>query len=284
MILNSILILGGSGLIFGVILAVVSRKFAVAVDPKEELITKLLPGVNCGACGFPGCSGYANAMVTGKAAAGLCPAASGEAVKKIGEILGIEVEVREKKVAKVMCGGQDSELKYIYRGIESCFSARQVAGGFRSCGFSCLGLGDCVKACPVDAINYERNRIPEINPEKCTACGKCLDACPVKVIRLVPAGAGVYVKCNSNDRGPAVKKICKTGCFTCKICVKFCPQQAISIVAELAVIDYRQCNNCGICVQKCPAGTILFTPAYKGGLAAAESKAETAGTNNQNQP
>jgi len=263
MIITSILILGGSGLIFGIVLSVVSKKFAVAVDPKEELITRTLPGANCGACGFAGCAGYANALVTGKAAAGLCPAASDEITKKIGEILGVEVELREKTVAKVACGGQDSDLKYAYKGIESCYAAKLLADGFRSCRYSCLGMGDCVKTCLFDAMAHKKGAIPEIDPEKCTACRKCIDACPAGVIRLVPAGAGVYIKCSSNDRGTAVKKICKTGCFTCRLCVKFCPQKAINIENELAVIDYKLCNNCGICVEKCPAGTILFTPAFK---------------------
>ena len=69
-ILNSVLVLGALGLIFGAILAYASKKFAVDVDERVESILEVLPGANCGGCGFPGCGGLANAIVEGKAEIG----------------------------------------------------------------------------------------------------------------------------------------------------------------------------------------------------------------------
>ncbi len=259
MILNTVILLGGIGLVFGFILAVAAKKFAVPVDPRQEHLLRILPGANCGACGFPGCSGYAEAMIKEGADPGLCTAGGTETVEKIGEILGREASLRERRVARVLCGGRDCEQKFNYVGINECYAASSVAGGFKSCRYACLGLGDCVKACNFDAIRWEPGKIPEIIPQKCTACGKCIEACPVNVIKLIPEKAEVYVKCGSHDKGPSVKKICKAGCFACRICVKFCPEKAITIEENLAVIDYSRCNGCGICVKKCPSKTIIYT-------------------------
>lgn len=259
MILNTVILLGGIGLVFGFILAVAAKKFAVPVDPRQEHLTRILPGVNCGACGFPGCSGYAEALIKEGTDPGMCTVGGEEAAKKIGEILGKEVTLREKQVARVLCGGRDCELKFNYIGINECHAANSVAGGFKSCRYACLGLGDCVKVCDFDAIRWEPGKIPEIIPQKCTACGKCIEACPGNVIKLIPEKAEVYVKCSSQDKGPSVKKICKTGCFACRICVKFCPEKAITMDENLAVIDYGKCKGRGICVEKCPSKTIIYT-------------------------
>ena len=258
MILLSVITLGGLGLLFGLFLALAGKKFAVKVDPREEQILKILPGSNCGACGYAGCRGMAEALVRGEAGANSCPVISEETTLRVGEILGEKVEVKEAEVARVMCQSDESKVKYDYRGVEDCRAAHLLAGGYKACTYACLGLGTCKLVCPFDAIHWEKGRTPEILMDKCTACGKCVEVCPTEVISLIPKKAKVYVKCNSHDKGSVVRKICKVGCIACGICVKVCEPEAIKIENNLAVIDYDKCTNCGICVEKCPTNSIVM--------------------------
>ena len=254
----AVITLGGLGLVFGILLAFAGAKFAVKVDPREEMILKILPGSNCGACGFAGCRSMAEALVRGEEGAISCPAISQETVYKIGEILGKEVKLREAEVARVMCQGDESKLKYDYTGVEDCQAAHLLAGGHKACSYACLGLGSCYVVCPFDAIRWEKGKTPDILMDKCTACGKCVEICPTKVISLIPKKAKVYVKCNSRDKGAIVRKICKLGCIACGICVKVCQPGAIKIENNLAIIDYEKCTNCGICVEECPTHSIVM--------------------------
>jgi len=256
-IINSVLILGGISLVLGCIIIIALRKYSFPTDPRQNKIQELLPGSNCGACSFNGCNEYAEAMVMIGAEPGLCCVIDDDTAKKIGGILGREAHLKEKQVACVLCQGENSELKYKYSGTEECLAASIVSGGFRSCENACLGFGDCASACSFSAISWQKGQIPEIIAEKCNACGKCLKVCPVNIIRLIPRSAGIYVKCNVQNKGLTIKKMCTVGCFTCGDCVKTCPEKAITIVNELAKIDYSKCTNCGICVDNCPSGVLL---------------------------
>lgn len=258
MVFFAVITLGGLGLLFGFLLAVAGKKFAVKVDPRQEEILKILPGSNCGACGFAGCTGMAEALARKGAGVASCPVVGAETLRKIGEILGEEIQVREAQVARVMCQGDESKVKYDYRGVEDCRAAHLLAGGHKACSYACLGLGSCQTVCPFDAIRWEKGKTPEILMDKCTACGKCVEVCPTKVISLIPKRAKVYVKCNSLDKGAIVRKICKLGCIACGICVKVCEPGAIKIENNLAIIDYEKCTNCGICVEKCPTKSIVM--------------------------
>jgi len=257
MVLFAVAVLGGLGLLFGFLLAVAGKKFAVEVDPRQEMVLKILPGSNCGACGFAGCSGMAEALVRGEIGAVTCPVVTQEVLSKIGEIIGKKLEVKEAEVARVMCQGDESKVKYDYNGVEDCRAAHLLAGGYKACSYACLGLGSCKEVCPFDAINWEKGKTPEILMDKCTACGKCVEVCPTEVISLIPKKAKVYVKCNSLDRGAVVRKICKFGCIACGACVKVCEPGAIRIENNLAIIDYEKCTNCGACVEVCPTKSIV---------------------------
>ncbi len=247
------------GAVFGAILAFAAKVFAVEKDPREEAIIGCLPGANCGGCGFPGCAGYAAAVVAGKAPVNNC-AAGGEAVAaQIAEIMGVVAGETVKQIAAVHCTGCGVDhTKYNYVGVQDCLAASRVAGGGAlACDFGCLGLGTCEKVCPFDAIHV-KNGVAVVDEEKCKACSKCVDACPRHLIALEPykTKKHVAIPCSSKAKGPVVTKVCSNGCIGCSLCAKACPKEAITIENFLAKIDYDKCIGCTLCAQKCPRGLI----------------------------
>lgn len=256
-IISSIAVLGGLGLTFGAILAYASKKFAVEIDERVEKIMAVLPGANCGGCGFPGCGGLASAIVNGDAPVNGCPVGGVDCTSKIGEIMGISADVSEKKVAKVICKGncKTSKDKYKYEGISDCRAAATLNSGAKSCEFGCLGLGTCKDVCKFDAITIIDN-IAVIDEEKCVMCGKCIEVCPKKVISIKPFNQDIVVECNSKDFGKAVKEKCSVGCIGCGICYKSCKFDAIEFENKIAKINYDKCVGCMVCVEKCPTKVI----------------------------
>lgn len=255
-ILKAALTLGALGLIMGVLLAVASRIFAVHTDERVEQIAALLPGANCGGCGFAGCSAYASAVVRGEASPSACVAGGAAAAQGIAKILGVDVDTRERRVAHVYCSGGDvTARRFQYTGVQSCFAASRVANGPVECTFACLGFGDCVKSCAFDAIHIEGGHA-FVDRDRCTGCGKCASTCPRKIIGLIPAAAPISVNCSSRDRGAFVRSVCEAGCIGCTLCVKKCEHDAIHVVDNLARIDYEKCVGCGECLKVCPRGII----------------------------
>ncbi len=258
--LEAIISLGSLGILFGVLLAVASKAFEVQVDPKEEEIMEILPGANCGACGYPGCSAYAAAVAKGEADINDCPVGGPKLAAEIGAIMGREASFQENRItATVRCNGDNSSApkRFEYQGIETCSAADIVANGFKGCSYGCLGLGDCVKVCEFDAIHVNDKGIAVVNEDKCVSCKKCVTACPRDIIYMDPVREFVHVLCNSYAKGPIVRSVCSVGCIACGICEKNCPTDAIIVVDNLAVINYDKCINCGLCEKKCPMNTIL---------------------------
>jgi electron transport complex protein RnfB len=256
-ILIAILVLGALGLIFGVGLAVASKKLAVASNPKLEEVQHLLPGSNCGACGNPGCFGFAENLISGKSLIQGCRVCSDESREKIAKVLGLAIEKQNKKIATLHCnGGLKVKDKYIYDGVNDCIAANLVLGGQKSCVFACLGFGTCVQACPFGAISISAQALPQVDKIKCRSCNKCILACPKKLFSLIAVNNTVYVACSSHDLGKDVKSVCPVGCIGCKLCEKACKFDAIHVLDNLAVIDYHKCTSCQECVKVCPAKTI----------------------------
>ena len=247
------------GVIFGIALAVVASKFVVKVDPKVDQVRETLPGANCGACGFAGCMGYAEAVVGNPdVAPNLCAPGKSPVAQKIAQITGKAAGAVDPKIARVFCQGgrSKSQRRFIYSGVMDCTAAVLAAGGDKSCDFGCLGYATCMRACPFDAITMSEDSLPVISKEKCTACGKCVAACPKQVIELGLMSKAVVISCHSRDKGIDVKKKCQVGCIACGICVRTCPVDAIKIDNNLARIDHSKCITCGLCVKKCPTSAI----------------------------
>src|SRR5512139_2103230 len=258
-VLYGLVVLAALGVVFGIALAIVASKFVVKVDPKVEQVRETLPGANCGACGFAGCMGYAEAVVGNPdVAVSMCAPGKSAVADKIAEITGKKAEKVDPKIARVFCQGGTSlsQRTFIYTGVQDCTAAVLAAGGDKSCEFGCLGYATCMRACPFDAITMSADNLPLINPDKCTACGKCVAACPKQVIELAKSSKAVVISCHSRDKGVDVKKKCQVGCIACGICVRTCPVDAIKIDNNLARIDHEKCIVCGLCVKKCPTSAI----------------------------
>ncbi len=257
-IIIPLVVLGLLGFLLGIGLGIASKKFAVEKDPRFDAILGILPGANCGACGFPGCAGYAEALLAGKIKPGVCPAGGENAAEKLSELLGVEAGEAGKSSARIFCGGDTAKTKAGYEGINTCAAASLVCSGNIKCGYGCLGFGDCSSVCPFGAITARKNLPPEIDEKKCTACGICVQACPKKIIKLVPKDKRYIIACSSKDKARAVKRACDTGCIACGLCVKKCPSKAITVKDNLAVIDYSACTNAGGCFKVCPTKCIQW--------------------------
>ncbi len=258
-IIYSIIILGGIGLACGTMLLVASKFFFVPLDERVGELIQLLPGANCGACGFAGCAQYAKGLIAGNTASNACRVLDQEKSASISSLLGVEGGAADRAKAVLRCQGVEGVVQKNsdFMGLTTCRAAALFFGGDKDCPYACLGFGDCVEVCPFQAISRGKNGLIAIDPEKCTGCGKCLAECPKGMLLLVPEKSEVVVACLSKDRAKRVSQACKKGCIACKRCEKACPVKAITVEDNLARIDFQLCNNCGLCLEACPTKSIL---------------------------
>ena len=218
-----------TGLLLGLFLGVMGKKFYVEVDQKEIDVRAELPGNNCGGCGYAGCDALAKAIAAGEAPANACPVGGAPVAAKIGAIMGEEVGESVRMTAMNVVPN----------------------GGSKACTYGCMGYGSCVKACPFDAIHIV-NGIAVVDKGKCKACGKCVAVCPRHLIEIIPYKSNYTVNCSSNDKGKDVMSACSVGCIGCMLCTKQCEFGAITVENNIAHIDYSKCTGCGKCAEKCP--------------------------------
>lgn len=261
----TLIFIAGIGAVFGIGLAFAAQRFAVQIDPRIDEVKGMLAGAHCGACGFPGCEQYAEAVVKNPdVSPNLCTPGGKRAAEAVALITGKAASAAEPIFSRIMCQGdwKRSQKRFKYEGIEDCRAALLAGGGDKSCIYGCLGYGTCVKACPFDAMHMSQERLPVVDMGKCTGCRKCEKACPKNVIEVLPGGKAVLVLCHSKDKGGQTRKNCQVGCIACGKCEKVCPFDAPSVENNIARIDISKCKVCGLCVPECPTDAIKdFIPA-----------------------
>lgn len=257
-IISSVILLAAIALIIGIFLGVSSEIFKVEVDEKVLKVRACLPGNNCGGCGYAGCDALASAIAKGEASVNQCPVGGEAVAKRISEVMGVTADAMDKQVAFVHCDGTcvNASKAYEYNGEKDCRIAASLPNaGEKACANACLGYGTCVKACEFDAIHII-DGVAVVDEEKCVACKSCINACPMKVIELVPYGKKHKVKCSNKEKGKTAMNACKVSCIACGMCEKNCPKNAIKVTNNVAVINYKDCDDCGTCAEKCPRKSI----------------------------
>jgi len=239
----------------GLALGFFKEKFNVEKDPKVEAVENALPGYNCGACGYPGCPGYAEAVAKGEAPITRCAPGGKAVADSLAALMGVNASTVDI-VAVLACQGHKdaAPVKGSYVGVKTCRAAKLSAGGTKLCAWGCMGYGDCVAVCMFDAIKVLDDGLPHVDYTKCTGCGLCIKECPSQLLHAVPRErVGSMVICSNRAVVKAtVMKSCKVGCIKCGICVKSCPEQCITMVNGIPVTDFAKCTSCGVCVEKCP--------------------------------
>lgn len=250
-ILTATLLMGGLAVLFGIVLAIVERRFWIQTDPRVDEVEALLPGINCGACGESGCRGVAEGIVAGDLEVNACPVGGQAAANQIGELLGRSAQVGPTKKAVIRC---QPELKNppVYTGIDTCLGYQTLIGGTLGCAYGCVGLGDCQAVCPVGAIEANEQGHMQVDEALCTGCGLCIKACPRSIIALREPDEALQLLCRNPEKGKQVLAVCNSGCIACGLCVKACTYGALKMENNLPVVDYQLCEECGDCVAKCP--------------------------------
>ena len=266
-ILLSVIVLGTVALLASVVLWTCSKRFAVDEDPRISKVVELLPGANCGGCGFAGCGGFAESLVKGADAGSLdgmvCPVSGSEVMSQIAKVLGVSASVADPLIAVVCCDGSCEHrprTDVSYDGLSTCASMHSCGLCETGCGYGCLGCGDCCEVCQFGAININSTTgLPEVDEEKCVACGACVEACPRHIIELRrkgPKRRRVFVACRNKDKGAVAKRACAVACIGCSKCVKECKFEAITVIDNLSYIDSTKCRLCRRCVEVCPTHAI----------------------------
>ncbi len=263
-IIWTIAVLAGLGLILALLLFLLAKKFKVEEDPRIDEVEKVMPGANCGGCGFAGCRAFADSAVKAPNLDNhYCPVGGNDVMKQVAAILGYEVKEKAPEVAVVRCNGTcaNRPRTNTYDGVQSCKVKAALYAGDTACGFGCLGCGDCAAACQFGALSMDpETGLPVVDEQKCTACGACVKACPKSIIELRPKGPRgmkVFVSCVNKDKGPVAKKACAAACIGCGICAKTCTHDAIVVEGNVAYIDASKCKLCRECEAMCPTGSII---------------------------
>ena len=253
-ILITVGVLCAIGAVCALLLVLASKYMAVPVDERFPAIRGCLPGANCGACGYAGCDGYANALTAGEESKiNKCIAGGKSVAMALADTMGVEFEAVAEVNAYVLCSGscKVTDKKADYTGTRTCAAAKLLHSGDGACRYGCLGYGDCASVCHEHAINIV-NGVARINDIRCMGCGACVRTCPQQIITVLPKNIEQFVGCSNHDRGPAVKAVCSAGCIGCGLCAKKCPQGAITMKSNLPFIDYNKCIGCIECMDACP--------------------------------
>jgi len=269
-----ILTLGLLTLALAGLIAVANKKLYVYEDPRIDQVEDMLPHANCGACGFPGCRPFAEALVSGQVLPGKCSVSSDDGRAAIASFLGVALGAEEKRVARLACnGGMNVAINQAYyKGVSTCQAATLISGGGKACSWGCLGYGDCEVVCDFDAISMNEFGIPVVDVQKCTACGDCVEACPKGLFSIHPISHRLWVACKSLEAGDEVLDVCDVGCTACGKCAMDAEDNMITMVKNLPVINYSKNHKTQDPIQRCPTGAIVWLDDKDGIIKGKEAK------------
>ncbi len=265
LVLNAVAAVAGLTIVLASLLVVANRWLQVAEDPRIGSVEQMLPHTNCGACGYPGCRAFAEALVSGEVLPGKCSVGTSADHARIAAFLGVEIGSQEKQVARLACAGGNNVARHRahYQGLGTCAAAALVAGGGKACFWGCLNLGDCQQACTFDAIDMNSHQLPEVDEDRCTACGDCVQACPKDLFSLHPVSHRLWVACSSLAQGDEILEDCEVACTGCERCAIDAPAQ-IEMRNHLPVIDYQKGPFTAQPTERCPTGSIVWIDEQKG--------------------
>jgi len=259
-ILIAIAALGGLTFLLALMLVLANKKLYVYEDPRIDAVEEMLPHANCGACGYPGCRPFAEALVSGEALPGKCTVSTEEGRARIADYLGVALGGDERQVARLACAGgaNVARLQAQYEGLESCQAAALVSGGGKGCSWGCLGYGDCEVVCDFDAIAMDAQGLPVVDVDKCTACGDCVEACPKDLFSLEPMSHHLWVACKNQDMGDEILEECEVACTACGRCAMDAPGDLIEMAYNLPVVKHATAFETKEPIQRCPTGAIVW--------------------------
>ncbi|PIE88965.1 MAG: Fe-S cluster protein [Acidobacteria bacterium] len=266
MILVAVGAMGGLTVTLSLLLVIANKKLYVHEDPRVDDVEDMLPHANCGACGYPGCRPFAEALVANQTTPGKCSVSTPEGLEEIAIYLDVEVGAGQKMVARLACAGGNNVArnKVDYEGMRTCRAAALVAGGGKKCSWGCLGLADCMDVCDFDAIHMNSFSLPVVNESKCTACNACVVVCPKDLFSLQPVENRLWVACKNEEEGNKVLEDCQVGCTACSRCAFDAPESLISMKKNLPVIDYSKPHKTTVPIQRCPTGAIVWLDEKRG--------------------
>lgn len=260
-ILVAVIVSFALAFLIGILLGVFKKIFYVPANEKALAIREVLPGANCGGCGYPGCDGFANACALGNAPANGCTAGGAAVAQAVANVLGVTVDA-ENYVAVLACQGDCEKAvpRGVYKGVKNCAACHQAVNGNKMCNWGCMGFGDCVSVCQFGALSMGKDGLPKVDTKKCTGCGMCVKACPRHLFSLVPLSRkGSIALCsNRNENKPAILKSCKIGCIKCLKCERACAFDAIKVTNGIPITNYEKCTSCNKCVTDCPTHVLAL--------------------------
>lgn len=273
MVLIAIAALGGLTLVLAVMLVIANRKLYVYEDPRIDMVEGMLPLANCGACGYPGCRPFAEALVHGDTLPAKCTVSSDEGAEAIADYLGVALGQQEKEVARLACAGGTNVARNRarYQGLESCQAASLVSGGGKGCFWGCLGFADCEAACDFDAIHMDAHGLPVVDTDQCTACGDCVEVCPKDLFSIQPVSHQLWVACKNLESGDEILDECQVACTACGRCAMDAQGDLIVMKNNLPFIDYSLVQNKEP-IQRCPTGAIVWLDEKLGAVKGRDSK------------
>ncbi|PWJ44639.1 RnfABCDGE type electron transport complex subunit B [Sediminitomix flava] len=272
-IIIALSVLGGLSLLLAIMLVAANKKLYVYEDPRIDIVEDMLPKANCGACGFPGCRPFSEALTDGTVLPGKCTVSAEETRTQIADFLGVSLGNEEKRVARLACAGGTNVAinRARYTGVDSCAGASMISGGGKACFWGCLGYGDCSHACSFGAITMNELGLPVVDEEKCTACGDCVESCPKGLFSIEPVSHKLWVACKNLQEGKEVLEHCEVACTACGKCATDAPE-LIQMIDNLPVIDYSKNHSTKVPIERCSSGAIVWHDAQQGTQRGKESK------------